>query len=395
PAEAEELGLPRLREPGVDPEVRDAPRHMDREPELLAQPVRRELQVDRAVPLPVEGEPPLHRAGVLQHVVPGLERVPLRGVGARRGPGPGRRRGGRVRRAADPLARRIDVQPAAGEGEGGGEDREETGERPCHGTTSGVRPMTAPGPPSGGRARALCRSPDHSHGYETRQAGAAAAERRRIRPRVPPRRPGRRRRKMVAFLALRVELSERAGTGDGRAAPPGPRGTHLPWPRRRAPRRRQKGPQTGDPTPMSASPARGAAVHGMLGLATFLAACGDPSGPSRVATIVLDAPTTELAVGGTVQLSATVRDRDGNLLTDEPVRWSTSNPAVVSVNAAGLATAVAPGSASVTASADGRSASAQLTVYEAPPEIQLGETVIEFLATQGGGPPAPRTVTVQ
>ncbi len=133
----------------------------------------------------------------------------------------------------------------------------------------------------------------------------------------------------------------------------------------------------------------------MLGLATFLAACGDPSGPSRVATIVLDAPTTELAVGGTVQLSATVRDRDGNLLTDEPVRWSTSNPAVVSVNAAGLATAVAPGSASVTASADGRSASAQLTVYEAPPEIQLGETVIEFLATQGGGPPAPRTVTVQ
>lgn len=146
---------------------------------------------------------------------------------------------------------------------------------------------------------------------------------------------------------------------------------------------------------MSAQSARRAATYGMLGLATWLVACGDPSGPPRAATVVIDAPATELTVGASVQLTATVRDRDGNVLTDRPVEWSSSDPGVVSVSGSGLVTALAPGGAAVTASADGRSASAQLTVHDSPPEIALSASTLNFTATQGGGPAPPRTVSVE
>src|SRR5690606_22618960 len=61
----------------------------------------------------------------------------------------------------------------------------------------------------------------------------------------------------------------------------------------------------------------------------------------------------------------------------------------------GLVTALAPGGAAVTASADGRSASAQLTVHDSPPEIALSASTLNFTATQGGGPAPPRTVSVE
>lgn len=54
-------------------------------------------------------------------------------------------------------------------------------------------------------------------------------------------------------------------------------------------------------------------------------------------------------IGATYQLSATVRDSTGSQLLGQPVTWSTDNPSVVSVSAAGLVTGFADGLAGVAA----------------------------------------------
>src|SRR5258706_7410800 len=59
---------------------------------------------------------------------------------------------------------------------------------------------------------------------------------------------------------------------------------------------------------------------------------------------------TGMRAGTTRQLRATVRDADGNTLTDRAVTWSSSDPSTVSVSSTGLLTAAAPGGAFITAS---------------------------------------------
>ena len=65
----------------------------------------------------------------------------------------------------------------------------------------------------------------------------------------------------------------------------------------------------------------------------------------------------------TVQLTATLRDASGNVLTGLPVSWTSSNPSVSTVSATGLVTGgLVAGSAIITASSDGQTGSASITV---------------------------------
>lgn len=105
----------------------------------------------------------------------------------------------------------------------------------------------------------------------------------------------------------------------------------------------------------------------ILTAAWGLAACasGDPgTGPAVPVAAVTVSPATAgpLAPGGTAQLSAAVTDAQGNPLTNRPVVWASAAPAVATVSATGLVTAVAPGTASITATSEGRSGSAAVTV---------------------------------
>jgi len=84
-----------------------------------------------------------------------------------------------------------------------------------------------------------------------------------------------------------------------------------------------------------------------------------------VATVEVTPATRTLTIGETVQLTATARDAGGNVLSGRAVSWSSEPASVASVSNAGLATAVAIGSATITATAEGRSGSAVITV--APP----------------------------
>ena len=95
-----------------------------------------------------------------------------------------------------------------------------------------------------------------------------------------------------------------------------------------------------------------------------------PPPPAAVASVVLDAHDPVLEAGGTHLLSATARDSAGRELLGRTVTWSTSNAAVLTIAQDGLATAHAVGAVSITATVEGKSASARLAV-DAPPGADL------------------------
>ncbi len=74
--------------------------------------------------------------------------------------------------------------------------------------------------------------------------------------------------------------------------------------------------------------------------------------------------TTTVAAAGTTQLTATIRDADGQALTVPPsdIRWATDNPGIATVNAAGLVTGVARGTVTVMATYRGAGGAATITV---------------------------------
>jgi murein DD-endopeptidase MepM/ murein hydrolase activator NlpD len=101
-----------------------------------------------------------------------------------------------------------------------------------------------------------------------------------------------------------------------------------------------------------------------------LAACGGDAGSTAPTTPATPAVTTvtlspgAISIGstGTAQITAIARDAEGATLTDRIVTWSSSNTSVATVGAAGLVTAVAQGSATISATIEGRMASVPVTV---------------------------------
>jgi uncharacterized protein YjdB len=108
----------------------------------------------------------------------------------------------------------------------------------------------------------------------------------------------------------------------------------------------------------------------LVGLgAGVLAACdvAKPIGVSTaVSSVVLSPATATLPVGKTVQLKATPEDASGTALTGKTVTWATSDPTIVTVDANGLVTAVAVGGTTITATSEGKSGTATITVSNVP-----------------------------
>jgi hypothetical protein len=110
--------------------------------------------------------------------------------------------------------------------------------------------------------------------------------------------------------------------------------------------------------------------------ATFTAtALGDGS----IQVVVTPAAAT-VGPSGSQQFVATVLDADGNPVNGAPVTWSSSNPSVATVDAAGLATGWVAGTATITASSSGQSASSTLTVSgSTPPPPPSGPSILPEL----------------
>jgi uncharacterized protein YjdB len=112
------------------------------------------------------------------------------------------------------------------------------------------------------------------------------------------------------------------------------------------------------------------------GTATITAAVGGTSGAATITVKAASAPVASVTVtpspasvqaGATVQLTATPKDANGTPLTGRSVTWSTSAAAVATVSNSGLVTGVAAGSATITATSEGKSGTSAVTVTSAPP----------------------------
>jgi uncharacterized protein YjdB len=89
--------------------------------------------------------------------------------------------------------------------------------------------------------------------------------------------------------------------------------------------------------------------------------------PVPVASVSVTPATSTLNVGATVQLSATMRDANGGALSGRVVTWSSSNTGYAKVSSSGLVTGVAAGAVTITATSEGKSGTASITVNAPPP----------------------------
>jgi uncharacterized protein YjdB len=100
--------------------------------------------------------------------------------------------------------------------------------------------------------------------------------------------------------------------------------------------------------------------------------------PQPVATVSVSPPSLTLKIGESSELAASAKAEDGTVLTGRTVAWSTSDAKIAAVDAGGNVTGVAAGTAKVTATVEGKSASATVTVESVP----------------GGPPPPPPPASV-
>ena len=96
--------------------------------------------------------------------------------------------------------------------------------------------------------------------------------------------------------------------------------------------------------------------------------------PVAIGTVTVAPGSSTLAIGGAVDLVATVRDVNGAVVLGRAVSWSSGTPSVAAVSTSGRVTAVAAGSSTITATADGVAGSA--TVLVSSPVIQSVARVV-------------------
>jgi uncharacterized protein YjdB len=126
-----------------------------------------------------------------------------------------------------------------------------------------------------------------------------------------------------------------------------------------------------------------------------------------VASVTVNPASASVPAGQTVQLSATLRDANGTILTGRSVTWASNNTPVATVTGTGLVSAKVAGSATITATSEGQSGTAAITVTPVPvasvtvtpasTTVSAGSSV-QLTATPkdaNGNPLVGRTVTWQ
>jgi hypothetical protein len=81
-----------------------------------------------------------------------------------------------------------------------------------------------------------------------------------------------------------------------------------------------------------------------------------------VASVTVSPASAGLRVGATLQLSAVTKDAAGGSLSGRVVTWASSASALATVDGSGLVTALAAGPVTITATSEGKSGTAALTV---------------------------------
>ncbi len=119
--------------------------------------------------------------------------------------------------------------------------------------------------------------------------------------------------------------------------------------------------------------------------AVLLTACGGettrPGG--GVARVSLVPTALTLVQGEQAQLSALALDAQGNRVETEATQWSSSAPQVASVSSSGQVTAVAAGTATVTAANQGKSGAAEIIVVPPPvASVRIAPADLRLVSSQ-------------
>ena len=107
--------------------------------------------------------------------------------------------------------------------------------------------------------------------------------------------------------------------------------------------------------------------------------------PKPVSSVIVSPGQASVIVGQTTQLSGQVTDDQGNVLAGRPIAFTSGSPSVATVTQAGVVTGVAPGTATITATSEGKTGTATITVTPIPvarvtvspaaPNVVIGQTV--------------------
>lgn len=91
--------------------------------------------------------------------------------------------------------------------------------------------------------------------------------------------------------------------------------------------------------------------------------------PIPVASVVVLPQNGTIVAGDKIDLQAVTYDANKATLTSRVVTWATSAPGTATVDASGNVTGVAAGTATITATSEGKSGSATIVVTAAPPVV--------------------------
>src|SRR6266850_4727710 len=89
---------------------------------------------------------------------------------------------------------------------------------------------------------------------------------------------------------------------------------------------------------------------------------GNPVGLTPVASVAVSPASATIAMVGSVGLTATPEDVGGDPVSGRVVTWSSDNTAAATVNGSGLVSGVAAGTATITATCEGRTGTSDITV---------------------------------
>jgi hypothetical protein len=124
------------------------------------------------------------------------------------------------------------------------------------------------------------------------------------------------------------------------------------------------------------------------GTATIFASSEGKSGSVTITVntvpvnlVTLTPPTSTVLVGQTLQLAAVTTDAGGHTLTGRTITWTTAAPSVATVSTSGLVTAVAVGSANITATSEGKADTTAITVQVCGTGLQLAVGDVHVLTT--------------
>src|SRR6202034_4115242 len=123
----------------------------------------------------------------------------------------------------------------------------------------------------------------------------------------------------------------------------------------------------------------GAVIAGKAGYATVNVA------NSKIATLEIEPLARSIVAGSAEKLTAVARTSNGNPRADAAIKWTSDKASIATVDAAGLVTGVAPGSATIKATADGangavkvqgvRDSARKLAITPATADARTGDVV--------------------